>query len=117
MTAIPVSADLLQRLVAALERLDAKRSRTLLTTPEVCAKMNVSPDTWSRTYRGLIAERGFPDCVPGFPHHWDPEAIDAWLDRIGGLEKAMPQPAKTSVEIRLVEPANIDQQLEGNARR
>lgn len=56
--------------------------RRLLPTIEVCRKLAVSRDWFSRHRKALEAE-GFPPPVPHFGLRWDSAAIDRWLDQQG----------------------------------
>lgn len=55
--------------------------RALLDSGQVAAWLAMSRDSFCRKWRGLVAEHGFPPPVPGCGLHWDPHAIERWLDR------------------------------------
>lgn len=56
-------------------------TRDLLMQRAVAERLNMTYDQFSRRKAGLIAGHGFPPPVAGCGNRWDPEAIDAWLDR------------------------------------
>lgn len=58
-----------------------RTSRTLLKQREVADRLRMNYDEFSRHKAGLIADHGFPPPAAGCGNRWDPEAIDAWLDR------------------------------------
>lgn len=63
--------------------------RRLIDKIELCRKMGVEP-TWFARHdnRKRLKAAGFPEPVPGFGKRWDERAVDAWLDRVGGLAPA-----------------------------
>lgn len=72
-------------LAAAVTRLQARAERQLLDKPALLRKLNVSERWWRENGSTLVAAHGFPSPLPGLPGKWDPVAVDAWFDRVGGL--------------------------------
>jgi DivIVA domain-containing protein len=67
----------------------AKRPRPIIL-PRVLSRSEVAgyigrSDTWFGEHRGELEARGFPKPLP-IVGGYDKDAVDAWLDRIGGLE-------------------------------
>ncbi|WP_022729748.1 helix-turn-helix transcriptional regulator [Fodinicurvata sediminis] len=71
--------------------------RRLLTTPEVCRLLNVTPDWFYRNRLRLQREQGFPTPLPGLGRdmRWDPRALEDWLDRVSGRTQG-----PTTVEVQ-----------------
>ncbi len=71
-----------KRLVAVVERLEARSARGLLTVAQIIGPdhLNVSLDWWRHNNRRLREKFGFPNHVEGMPSRWDPHAVEAWLD-------------------------------------
>lgn len=90
-------AAILERLTIALEKLEAPAApRKLLDITTMIDRLNVSLDWWRHNHRHLREAHGFPAAVPGFPHRWDPVAVDAWLDAL--LSSDEPRIARLSPE-------------------
>lgn len=74
---------------------------TPLRARDVCALLDVTPD-WFYRNRTQLEARGFPAPIAGLPRHrWHAAAVQAWLDRAGGV----PAPATTALEDELRERA------------
>lgn len=65
--------------------------RHLIPLAELRRRLGVSVAWWAKHKRNLIREHGFPEPVPGFPHHYDSAAVAAWLDQF--LPRYALQPA------------------------
>lgn len=68
----------------------------LLTTPEVADALGVPVGQLRRTIVRLKREHGFPECIPGMGHRYDPEAVGAWIARY--RKDATPAPAANDDE-------------------
>ena len=55
--------------------------RTLLDSGQVALRLRMSRESFLRKRKALEAAHGFPPRVPGCGNHWDPVALDLWLDR------------------------------------
>lgn len=72
--------------------------RHLIPLAELRRRLGVSVPWWAKHKRRLVREHGFPGPVPGFPHHYDSAAVEAWLDwhmprHLRPLARASLQPA------------------------